>query len=292
MKQFDVVARIYATLLDAYRNYLDSDDIWERYWGNSENPPHTPEEFKQQKYEDLINRINRVPFENEATAKGTAFNELVDAMIEKRKPNNMEVSRAYKTYSKAEMAKMLSCKKEEIDEVLATQKNDCRIFYDEARDCYVNNNEHVGYDVVFKTYKFFFPLNIIKHFACSFKNAVTQYKTSGMMYTIYGRVELYGYIDELMPMSVHDIKTTKEYTSFSFRNHYQHLVYPYCLQQEGMDIRRFDYDITDFKNVYSETYYFNDEHDIPRLRAFVEEFLEFLFAHKYEITDKKIFNEE
>ena len=34
--------RIYATLLDAFGAYLNSDVIWDKYWGWSENPPHTP----------------------------------------------------------------------------------------------------------------------------------------------------------------------------------------------------------------------------------------------------------
>lgn len=31
--------RIYATLLDAFGAYLNSDVIWDKYWGWSENPP-------------------------------------------------------------------------------------------------------------------------------------------------------------------------------------------------------------------------------------------------------------
>ena len=74
---------IYATLLDAYWGYLNSDVIWEKYWGWSENPPHTPEEFHELQFQELIDRINRKPFDSEAADKGTAFNELVDALIEK-----------------------------------------------------------------------------------------------------------------------------------------------------------------------------------------------------------------
>ena len=85
--------RIYATLLDAFWGYLNSDVIWDKYWGWSENPPHTPEEFHEQQFQELINRINRKPFDSEAADKGTAFNELVDALIENRKPNGMDVER-------------------------------------------------------------------------------------------------------------------------------------------------------------------------------------------------------
>ena len=51
--------RIYATLLDSYFNYLNSDVIYERYYGWSENPPCTEEEFRQKQFQELIDRINR-----------------------------------------------------------------------------------------------------------------------------------------------------------------------------------------------------------------------------------------
>ena len=50
--------RIYATLLDSYFNYLNSDVIYERYYGWSENPPYTEEEFRQKQFQELIDRIN------------------------------------------------------------------------------------------------------------------------------------------------------------------------------------------------------------------------------------------
>ena len=71
--------RIYATLLDSYFNYLNSDVIYERYYGWSENPPYTEEEFRQKQFQELIDRINRRPFDSEAADKGTAFNEVIDA---------------------------------------------------------------------------------------------------------------------------------------------------------------------------------------------------------------------
>ena len=49
--------RIYATLLDSYFNYLNSDVIYERYYGWSENPPCTEEEFRQKQFQELIDRI-------------------------------------------------------------------------------------------------------------------------------------------------------------------------------------------------------------------------------------------
>ena len=85
--------KFFATLLDAFTSYLRSDAIYERYWGFSENPPHTPDEFKEQQYQSLIDTINRVPFDSESADKGTAFNEIIDCMIENRKSDKVQVER-------------------------------------------------------------------------------------------------------------------------------------------------------------------------------------------------------
>ena len=37
--------KFYATILDSFWGYLNSDVVWERYWGWSENPPTHPNSF-------------------------------------------------------------------------------------------------------------------------------------------------------------------------------------------------------------------------------------------------------
>jgi len=58
--------KFYATLLDSYQWYLDSED------DNS--------------FQEFIDKINRVPFTSEAAERGTAFNKLVD-LIKNRELN-------------------------------------------------------------------------------------------------------------------------------------------------------------------------------------------------------------
>lgn len=87
--------RFYATLLDAFQSYLDSDLIWSKYWGWRENPPQSPEEFKQKQFQSLIDRINRVPFDSEAADKGTAFNEVIDCMILHRNSDKVKIVKSY-----------------------------------------------------------------------------------------------------------------------------------------------------------------------------------------------------
>ena len=245
--------RIYPTILDAYFNYLNSDVIYERYYGWSENPPCTEDEFRQKQFQELIDRINRKPFDSEAADKGTAFNELVDALIEKRKPNDMDVER---------------------------------------------NAENTCYTVIYKNRTFTFPISLCCEFADYFKGALTQQRVEAILPTAYGNVLVYGVIDELMPTSVHDIKTTGSYTVGKFKDHHQHLIYPYALMQNGSDVRTFEYNIVEFNkggyvvDTYTETYVFNPERDIPILTNHCEEFIRFLEENRELITDRKIFGGE
>ena len=118
--------------------------------------------------------------------------------------------------------------------------------------------------------------------------------TEAVLSTRYGDVLLYGYIDELMPTCVHDIKTTGKYSVGKFLHHWQHIVYPYALQQEGNDIFDFEYNIAVMAKygepkTYTEAYSFVPDRDIPRLQAHCEGLMEFIELKRDLITDKKIF---
>lgn len=246
--------KFYATLLDSFNDYIHSDMVYNRYWGFSENPPFTEEEFQQKQFEELINKINRVPFESEAADRGTAFNEVIDCMIEGRKSEIMELT-SFKE----------------------------------------NNVIQADY----KDWRFMFPLDLCREFANYFKGALTQQLVEAILPTAYGNVLLYGYIDELMPISVHDIKTTGRYSAFKFKNHFQHLVYPYCLIENGNDVRIFEYNIVELRDLkggmtwetFTESYTFVSDRDIPILTRHCEQLIEFLNENKALITDKKIFAE-
>ncbi len=84
--------RFYATLLDSFQNYLDSSEIYQQYWGFAEDPEKSEEDFETEQFNSLIDKINRVPFESEAADKGTAFNEVIDCLIENRQSESMVMS--------------------------------------------------------------------------------------------------------------------------------------------------------------------------------------------------------
>lgn len=83
--------RFSPTLLDKFADYLNSSQIYQQYWGFSENPEKSEADFEQEQFQGLINTINRVPFQSEAADKGTAFNEVVDCIIENRTSTTMQI---------------------------------------------------------------------------------------------------------------------------------------------------------------------------------------------------------
>lgn len=251
----EVSYNFYATLLDSYQNYLDSDKLWEKFWGSSENPKFSIDEYAEQSKQDLIDRINRVPFDSEDADKGTAFNEVVDCLIENRNTDKMKVSKILNEHGRVTVLR-----------------------------------------VEYKEREFQFPIDMCREMANYFKGAVTQYYCEAILQTKYGNVRLYGYLDELMPTCIHDIKTTRRYEAYKFRDHWQHIVYPYCLREEGNDITKFEYDIIKWgKGLYdydffTEVYNYDEKVDKPRLVAHCEGLIEFLELNRSLITDKKIFN--
>ena len=246
--------KVYATLLDSFMEYQDSDAIWDKYWGWSENPPHTPEEFHQLQFQGLIDKINRVPFDSEEADKGTAFNEVVDCMIEHRKSEKVETERV------------------------------------------ILDNRVIAIYAVYNKRPFSFDINLLREFADYYKGALTQQYVEAVIETSKGKVLIYGYIDELMPTSVHDIKTTSNYYVGKFKNHSQHLVYPYCLIKNGNDIKTFEYNVATIGvngyQTFTETYVFNPERDIPILKQRIEDLIQFVEDNRHLITDKKIFGGE
>lgn len=249
--------RFYATLLDNFHDYINSDVIWEKYWGWSETPPHTPEEFHKLQFDGLIDRINRIPLDSEAADRGTAFNEIVDCMVENRGSSKVKISRVYNS----------------------------------------ETNKVVGIKALYNNREFTFPIGMCTSFAKMFEGALTQVWVESLLPTKFGNVLLCGMIDELLHSSVHDIKLTGNYSAAKFKNHWQHIVYPYCLIQSGIDIRTFEYNVAELNkngifNSYTETYVFNPDRDVPLLTEHCEEFIQFLEENKHLITDKKIFGNE
>ena len=259
-QQSDVSFRFYATLLDAFQNYLDTDELWEKFWGKSEDPKFSYDEYADKQFVELINRINRVPFTNDAVEKGTAFNNIVDMFLDGKVDDGLHVL--------------------QIDE----EKNAVTI---SDREIVVDEKGNQTEQLINARS---FLLSVAREFAGYYEGSLKQFFTHGIIDTCFGDVELYGFIDYLLPFSVHDMKTTKSYSAGSYKSHWQHIVYPFTLQQSGIQVSQFEYNVTNFKETFTELYMFKPERDIPRLRDMCERFIEFLLNNRHLITDEKIFN--
>ncbi|HAS92682.1 MAG TPA: HNH endonuclease [Clostridiales bacterium] len=234
----------YATLLDAFQRYLDAESIYEKYF----NEKMSFAEYEGQAKQELIDKINRVPFDSDAADKGTAFNELVD--------------------------------------VLAHKITSDKITFTEEKEIYT---------VKYKDREFTFNKAICKAISEKIKGAIPQYFCSADLKVNDNIVNLYGYIDEVKEFDIIDIKTTGSYQAFKFRNNWQHIVYPFCLNESGIHIDSFIYMIVEFTsknvNLHDEIYKYK-ESDVCRLIEICDKLILFLEQNKNLITDKKIFNEK
>jgi hypothetical protein len=113
-----------------------------------------------------------------------------------------------------------------------------------------------------------------------------KYKTQFYVEARYKNAQIYGYVDGVGDHIAFDLKSTSYYEPGRFHKNHQNL---YLLGLQKYGIERLDYVITDFKQLYVETYDLN-HYDFNPLYAQIEAFILFLEDHKKFIRDKKIFD--
>ena len=278
--------KIYPSILDKFQKFLDSDFVAEEFW-NKKNDEYvlTPDEMSAQLEKELIDSINRVEKgPSEAADKGTAFNEVIDCIIERHpcKRDDMEIksSATFKT----------------ID--VYGVPNDHGTFSAEAHlEAYPN------IEVKFNGWTFQFATHLCKDVAHYLLNCIPQYTCSAILPTVYGDVELYGHVDYIGVNKVYDLKTTKQYHFGNYEKYWQKHLYPYCLIESGEmeEVTEFEFTVVrwnELKNkpisgdVFKEVYTYSHEASKAKLKAICESFIEWLEANRDKITDKKIFGGE
>lgn len=105
-------------------------------------------------------------------------------------------------------------------------------------------------------------------------------------------VELYGYLDYLKLEKVVDLKTTKAYELGKYKNSLQLHFYPVSLIDNGCEIEQFEFLVTDFEDVYSETYPVDYNTSKNILISKCKELIKFIESKRDLITDRKIFGLE
>lgn len=282
--------RFYPSILDKFQSFVDmsAEDYfyqdenggWHKNYNENTGEYHYSEsEVYDLCKQELINAINRVRVTSEAACKGTAFNELVDALINKKKSQTVETKRIYLHPD----GKFLHTSMPLNQEVFKL----------------------VGIQAIIDGFKFDFDWELIKEASEYFKGSLNQVYTSAIISTSYGEVQLYGYIDELRKDKVYDIKTTKSYQFGKYSKYWQRHIYPYCLIESGecTDIESFEFTCYQLSGgternpliigkKYPEVYNYTHEQSKALIKAQCERFIEFLEENKHLITDKKIFGGE
>ena len=270
--------RIYPSLLIAFQNLLDYEQVAEEPWNKVSEAAHkrgeyldynigdyklTPDEMYLKLEADLLDSINRVDGRfGEAAEKGTAFNEIIDCLIENRK----------------------------------SSRDDCKIYF-------TNNN--LGVKVIrseINGFTFDFDIQLCKEVADYFKGSLTQYYTEAIMRTSYGDVLLYGFIDEWVGNVVSDIKTTGSYSWGKFEKGWQRHVYPFCVIESGMttNVVQFEYFVIEWayqrkgepiraKGIYRETYDYDHAESGKKICEMCESLISWLESRREFIQDKRIF---
>ncbi len=97
-------------------------------------------------------------------------------------------------------------------------------------------------------------------------------------------VLFYGYVDLIGKFKAVDLKTTASYQAGRYVHNHQNL-YLHALKRKG--IKLMEYVITDFREVYVESYTLT--HPIDKQLEEIQLLKKFLEEHRTLITDKKIF---
>ena len=259
--------KIYPSILDKFQSFLDSDIAVEEWWNLDSEGEYKlgPDEMSDKLEQELLDAVNRVPHEpSEAADKGTCFNEVIDCLIARRK-----------------------CEYEGMD---------------------IQSGEMAGNRVItakLNGFEFHYDMQLCKDVAKAFDGAISQHRCEAVLATKYGDVELYGYSDEIKGDIVYDIKTTGRYDFGKYGKGWQRHIYPYCLVASGQmkNVSGFAFDVVVWKggsqrnpvldgSFYREWYDYHHDKSEVAIRQICERFIEWLEAHRDQITDKKIFAED
>ena len=114
----------------------------------------------------------------------------------------------------------------------------------------------------------------------------SKYKTQFYSEAKYKNCLIYGFVDLVGGERAVDLKSTRKYEPNRFAFNHQNL---YLLGLKKYGIKTLDYVITDFEEVYQETYTF-DSYDFKPLYQQIDNFVDFIEQHRKLIKDKKIFD--
>lgn len=251
-----------ASQLDAFQAFLDAEYDWGQWWGNSDEPVKSVEEYAAECEKNLIDQINRCPKEPiEVADKGTCFNVVIDSLLHPTK---------------------------KIDDKIGIES--------------VKFGDKWAIAASMNGFYFPFDKGLCYEVASRFLGAISQYPVGAPLQTAKGLVRLYGYPDEWWGDKIFDIKTTGEYFFGKYSRKWQKHVYPYAVVESGdcTEIKEFEYTAVKLSeptkkdpvihgSIYPEVYTNDHEQNRRLLQDVCERFIEWLEYRRGFITDRKIF---
>lgn len=260
--------RITPSLLNKWQDLVDADKHWEEWYGNSDEPSISSEDYYAKCEKELLDACNRVPFVSEAASKGTALNEIVDCILDRRKQReDMTVERV-------------------------------------CSDAEAYKNDVVALRAGLDGFTFLFDIGLVNDLTGYFIGATCQHRCEATIETSFGPVILYGDADYIVRDVVYDLKTTSKYSSYGkFESGWQKDVYPWALIESGemKEVSGFEYTIVPLTGgtassplitgeIHTEYYPYNHDASTGRLRAVLEAFIQWIEDHRSLITHPRIFN--
>lgn len=281
------------TLLDQFCNLCESDAIYEKYYGRSETPEFTAEEFHETKYRELIDRINNVRTPTtESQAKGTCLNEIVDCIIKKKPCSNNEV-----------FIKTIRTQEDFFEVVLSREKPETEEETEKIKKQASELLAKIGKAFIYARlddFEFFFDVDFCKDIAKYFENCICQFYTAATLETNKGVVELHGYLDYFRMKTIFDLKTCKSYTFGNYAHYNQRFAYPYCMIKSGMMTEVQQVEFTAYKLMggnsrfplitgeqNKEVYTYDFEESVKILKQTCESFIDFLENNNENIDRSK-----
>ena len=263
--------RLTPSLLNKFQDLLDSDLNWQKFYGDNDNSDVTAEEYYAKCEQELLDACNRVPFSSEPAAKGTALNELVDCILDRRKQReDMKVDRLFSIENLPDgtAKKVIS-----------------------------------GLHAELEGFSFDFDIRLINELTDYFFGSICQHRCEAVLETSRGPVILYGDSDYIRRDVVYDLKSTSKYDYGKFENGWQKHLYPWALIESGeaQTISGFEYTVVPLTGgnsrtplitgtIYREWYDYNHDASKKALKGIVEPFIDWIEAHREKIVHPRIFN--
>lgn len=262
--------RISPSTLDKFQALLDAEAYFESdYNFTDDGPKQSLEEITAQREQELIDAINKVPqAPSVAASQGTAFNECVDQMIR------------YK-YWEGDLAEN----------------------YDHTGKVEIKGMDETTITAACEGFQFCFDRSLVEKVADIVKDGTMQLHCAAFLdIDADHRVLLHGFPDYIQPRQITDLKTTSSYTFGKYERYWQRYVYPYvCRVSNYMQVcDAFEFLAVEL-NLSKKTGIISGEvareayTDVSvqecaeKLRWVCGAFIEWLEAHKEQITSTKIF---